>query len=246
MNEIDDELEESAELLEESVEYIDKTTEPVEPIEPTEPIAMIEDIPNMTPAAEEKTTDEEPKKPFSDLIDWVACMVYAVALMLTINLFFFRSITVRGDSMNDTLLDNDQVIVTNFFYKPSYGDIVVVQANKLPVQGTDFYGEPIIKRVIAVAGDKVRINYEEGIVYRNDDPLDEDDYTKERTHLHGFGYMENNKEYTVPENCVFVMGDNRNNSNDSRNLKDLGFIDVDMIIGKAVVRFWPIKDFKWL
>ena len=165
--------------------------------------------------------------------------------MLVVNLFVFRSITVRGDSMNDTLVNNDQVIVTNFFYSPSYGDIVVVQANKLPVTGTDLYGEPIIKRVIAKAGDTVRIDYIKGEVYRNGELLSED-YIKELTHFHASGYMEGNVDYVVPENCVFVMGDNRNVSNDSRNLRDVGFIDVDMIIGKAVVRFSPIKDFKWL
>lgn len=188
---------------------------------------------------------EEPKKPFSDLLDWASSIVYAVALMLAVNLFIFRSITVSGDSMNDTLVDNDKVIATNFFYTPSYGDIVVVQANKLNIQGTDIYGEPIIKRVIATAGDTVRIDYTKGEVYRNGELLSED-YIKELTHLYRYGYMESGKDYVVPENCVFVMGDNRNVSNDSRNLQDVGFIDEDMIIGKAIVRFSPIKDFKWL
>lgn len=188
---------------------------------------------------------EEPQKPFANVLEWASSIIYAVALMLAVNLFIFRSITVRGDSMNNTLVNNDQVVVTNFFYTPSYGDIVVVQANKLNVQGTGFYGEPIIKRVIAVAGDTVRIDYDRGEVYRNGELLSED-YIKELTHLYRPGYLENGQDCVVPENCVFVMGDNRNNSNDSRNLRDVGFIDVDMIIGKAFVRFSPIKDFKWL
>ena len=189
--------------------------------------------------------DEEQKKPFSDILDWTSCFVYAIAAVLALNLFVFRSITVAGSSMNDTLVNNDQVIVTNFLYKPDYGDIVVIQANRLPIQGTDLYGEPIIKRVIALAGDTVKIDYIKGEVYRNGELISED-YIKELTHLHGFGYMESGETYTVPDNCVFVMGDNRNVSNDSRNLKDVGFIDTDMIIGKAFVRFSPIKDFKWL
>ena len=241
MNEIDEELEE------ESFEDIDRVDEEItaDAAELTENISR-----DVVPMDEDKQepTEEEPKKPFSELLDWASCLVYAVALMLIVNLFFFRSITVRGDSMNDTLLNNDQVVVTNFLYKPSCGDIVVIQANKLYQEiepGVKYYGEPIIKRVIALAGDTVRIDYVKGEVYRNGELLSED-YIKELTHLHNLGYMEGGKDYVVPENCVFVMGDNRNVSNDSRNLRDVGFIDTDMIIGKAVVRFSPIKDFKWL
>lgn len=245
MNELDDfdELEEASMLPEEDASYGAENAD-IQKLGET-----VGNIPQELAVTEKENgkelEEEEPKKPFSELLDWASCLVYAVALMLAVNLFFFRSITVRGDSMNDTLVDSDQVVVTNFLYKPSCGDIVVIQANKLPVQGTELYGEPIIKRVIALAGDTVRIDYIKGEVYRNGELLSED-YIKELTHLQGFGYMESGVDYVVPENCVFVMGDNRNVSNDSRNLRDVGFIDTDMIIGKAVVRFSPIKDFKWL
>lgn len=184
-------------------------------------------------------------KPFSEALDWVNSIVYAVVAMLILNLFLFRSITVSGDSMNNTLVDGNKVILTNFFYSPSYGDIVVVQANKLVNKNTGMYGEPIIKRVIAVEGDTVRIDFTAGEVYVNDKLLEED-YIKDLTHLRSRGWMESGKTYTVPENCVFVMGDNRNVSNDSRNLVDVGFIDENMIMGRAIVRFSPIKEFKWL
>lgn len=184
-------------------------------------------------------------KPFSDALDWVNSIVYAVAAMLVLNLFFFRSITVSGDSMNNTLVDGDKVILTNFCYSPSYGDIVVVQADRLKNKNTGKYGEPIIKRVIAVENDTIRINFTEGEVYVNEVLLEED-YIKDLTHLRSYGWMENNETYTVPENCVFVMGDNRNISNDSRNLNDVGFIDESMIMGKVFVRFSPVKNFKWL
>lgn len=193
----------------------------------------------------EDAPEKEPSKPFSDLLDWVASMVYAVAIILVLNLFFLRIITVSGDSMNDTLVDDDRVVITNFCYTPSYGDIVVIQADKLIRKDTNIYGEPIIKRVIAVAGDTVRIDYTKGEVYRNGELLSED-YIKELTHYFHYGYMENGRDYVVPENCVFVMGDNRNVSNDSRNQIDVGFVDKGMIMGKAFVRVSPIKDFKWL
>lgn len=188
---------------------------------------------------------KEPKKPFADILEWMFCMVVAVAAMLAINLFFFRSITVSGPSMNNTLTDGDKIIAANFCYTPQYGDIVIVQANKLKHKNTGLYGEPIIKRVIAKSGDTLRIDYANGNVYRNGELLEED-YIKELTHLHNEGWLQDNEEVTVPENCIFVMGDNRNVSNDSRNLEDVGFIDVDAVMGKAIVRVAPIKSFKWL
>lgn len=190
-------------------------------------------------------SEEKPHKPFSDALDWVNSIIYAVAAMLVLNLFFFRPITVSGDSMNNTLVDGDRVILTNFGYSPSYGDIVVVQADKLKNKNTGRYGEPIIKRVIAVEGETIRINFTEGKVYVNDVLLEED-YIKDLTHLRSYGWMESGKTYTVPENCIFVMGDNRNISNDSRNLTDVGFVDESLIMGKVFVRFSPIKNFKWL
>lgn len=190
-------------------------------------------------------SDEETRKPYSDALEWVNSVIYAVAAMLLLNLFVFRSITVSGDSMNDTLVENDKVITTNLFYQPSYGDIVVVQADRLKNKATNMYGEPIIKRVIAVEGDTVCIDFSKGEVYRNGELLHEE-YIRQLTHFHGTGWMESGKDYVVPENCVFVMGDNRNVSNDSRNLTDIGFIDTGMIMGKAFVRYSPIKEFKWL
>lgn len=244
MNEFDDELEESTtpESLEENSETSDND-QAASAVSAGDALADSENT-----AAENADGDaeaEEPSKPFSDILDWVACIIYAVVLILVLNLFFLRLTTVSGDSMNDTLLNNDRVVVSNFFYKPKYEDIVVVQADKIRQTGTGFYGEPIIKRVIAVEGDTVRIDYEKGEVYRNGELLSED-YIKELTHQHLYGYMENGQDYVVPENCVFVMGDNRNASNDSRNLIDVGFVDRSMIMGKALVRVIPIKNFEWL
>lgn len=189
---------------------------------------------------------EKPKKPFADALDWVSCMVYAVAAMLALNLFFFRSITVSGPSMLNTLQDGDKVVATNFCYTPSYGDVVVIQADKLKNKVTDMWGEPIIKRVIAVGGDTIRIDFTKGEVYRNGELLEED-YIKDLTFFRqDDSWMEGNKDYTVPENTVFVMGDNRSVSNDSRNLPQVGFVDTRFIMGKAFVRVSPMENFKWL
>ena len=231
MNEIDEIENKSGDFLEEQQAAVAPSEEMTE--QPSES------------AEKQAESDEEPRKPYSDALEWVNSVIYAVAAMLLLNLFIFRSITVSGDSMNDTLVENDKVITTNFFYQPSYGDIVVVQADRLKNKATNMYGEPIIKRVIAVEGDTVCIDFSRREVYRNGELLHEE-YIKELTFLHGTGWMESGKDYVVPENCVFVMGDNRNVSNDSRNLIDIGFIDTGMIMGKAFVRYSPIKEFKWL
>lgn len=188
---------------------------------------------------------EEEDKPFSDALEWVNSVVFAIAAVLLLNLFVFRSITVSGDSMNNTLMNGDRVLTENFFYTPKRGDIVILQADRLKNRTLDVYGEPIIKRVIAVEGDTVCIDFVKGEVFINGE-LIEEDYIKDLTHLNPPGGMENEKVYTVPENCVFVMGDNRNGSNDSRNLQDVGFVDQELIMGRAFVRFMPFKDFKWL
>lgn len=199
-----------------------------------------------TENGENANEEEPPKNRVGDVLDWTACFVYAIAAVLALNLFFIRSITVSGDSMNNTLIDNDKVIATNFMYTPQYGDIVIVEADKLMIHGTAVYGEAIIKRVIATEGDVVRIDTDNGVVYRNGEALEEDYIKEQMTKPMGVGWMENNQEYTVPENCVFVMGDNRNNSNDSRNMSAVGFVDTNYIMGKAFVRYAPFSSFKWL
>lgn len=197
-------------------------------------------------AEDPENKTEEPKKPFSDAIDWVSSIVFAICAMLVLNMFFFRSITVSGPSMLDTLEDGDKVVTINFCYTPKRGDIVVIQANKLTNDITGLWGEPIIKRVIAVEGDTIMIDFSIGGVYLNGELLEED-YIKDLTfYRHNDTWIESKKEYTVPENCVFVLGDNRPVSNDSRNLPDVGFVDKSMIMGKAFVRVSPIENFKWL
>ena len=184
--------------------------------------------------------DEEPRKPFADAYEWVSSLVYAVLAMLVLNLFVFRSITVDGPSMNDTLQDQDKVIATNFFYTPDYGDIVIVQADRLVNSATGLYGEPIIKRVIGLEGDVIRFDFEKGEVYRNGELLEED-YIKDLTHL--ALYSASGVDYVVPEHCVYVMGDNRNNSRDSRDQVYVGYVDTDLILGKAILRVFPFDGF---
>ena len=187
-------------------------------------------------------------KPFANAMDWAGSLVYAVLAMIVLNLFAFRSITVDGESMNNTLQDQDRVIATNFFYTPARGDIVVIQADRVQNYVTYKYGEPIIKRVIALAGDTIKFDFDKGEVYlkkagESDFELLDEEYiaapTVAKLDRHS------GEEHVVPEHCVFVMGDNRNRSLDSRSLL-VGDVDTDLIMGRAFVRLFPIDQIKWL
>ena len=182
-------------------------------------------------------------KPFANALEWASSLVYAVLVMLLLNLFVFRSITVDGSSMNNTLQDKDRVISTNFFYTPSRGDIVVLQADRIPNQVTGKYGEPIIKRVIALAGDTIKFDFEEGKIYlkkagESDFELLEEDYiaapTVTKLDRHS------GEEHTVPEYCVFVMGDNRSVSLDSRNTA-IGCVSEEQVVGRVTFAIWPLS-----
>ncbi len=241
MSEFDEEIEKQG-AEEKASDNVSESDEAA--VENTESAAETTETPDENTEKGEDS-DGEKARPFSDALGWVNNIVVAVVAMLVLNLFVFRSITVDGPSMNDTLIDKDKVLITNLFYEPSYGDIVVIQADKLVNRNTNMYGEAIIKRVIGVAGDTVKINFEEGKVFRNGELLEED-YIKTLTTRRYNGFVESNVDYVVPENCVFVMGDNRNVSNDSRNLEDIGFVDKNLIMGRAFVRVSPISQFKWL
>ncbi|MBQ7596572.1 MAG: signal peptidase I, partial [Clostridia bacterium] len=136
-----------------------------------------------------------------------------------------------GRSMMPTLYDGDWLVVSG---QHSYdrGDIIII------TQPNDMH-EPLVKRVIAVGGEKININFETGDVFINDELIDEP-YIKESTRRS----FDVSFPYVVPEGCVFAMGDNRNDSLDSRSSR-VGSIDERYILGKAVCRVLPVKDFKF-
>lgn len=170
---------------------------------------------------------EEKEEPFS-LFDMLQSVCAAVVFGILIFIFIFHVTTVRGSSMNDTLLGGDRLFTSDLFYTPEQGDIVIFR--------TPYYDEPLIKRVIAVGGQTVDIDFQTGAVYV-DGILQQEDYIKEPTRTsNGFS-----GPLTVPEGMLFVMGDNRNNSNDSR-LPAIGCIDVRAVQGKAFFILMPGKD----
>ncbi len=141
----------------------------------------------------------------------------------------FRIVNVDGLSMYPTLQHADKIITSDLFYSPEVGDIVVVQ--------TDTYGQdPLVKRIIAVGGQTVDIDFELGIVYVDGVALDEpyvNSLTLEREDFSG--------PITIPEGYLFLMGDNRNRSTDSRS-NMVGLVDERCIIGKVYFILFPGAD----
>ncbi len=177
-----------------------------------------------------ETEEKEEGESFSfssfvfELTGTAVVALVAVTVLLT---FFCRQVTVSGTSMTDTLQDQDRLLITNFMYQPQYGDIIVI------THGSQ-YDEPIIKRVIATQGQSLSINYDTGEV-SVDGVILKEPYIKGKTvRLHHALEIPDK----IPEGYVFVMGDNREGSLDSRS-SQIGLIPVENIIGKAQARFYP-------
>jgi len=160
-----------------------------------------------------------------DFVSWL------VGILLVF-LLLFRVIVVSGPSMNQTLVNGDYLLLINniLYTQPKQGDVVVAAKESFK------NGEPIIKRVIATEGQWVDIDFETGIVYVNGNALDEP-YVNTPTNL----YEGVEFPLMVDEGCIFVMGDNRNESKDSRS-PEIGLIDQREILGKAIFLFLPGKD----
>lgn len=187
------------------------------------------------------TVTEEPKKKsaLKEIFDWVASIAIAVALVVVLNMFVFVQVVVDGQSMFPTLHNKDRLIATRFLYTPEAGDIVVIEPylKEGSVKGKLMFGRTLyIKRVIATEGQT--IDFKGGQVYIDGKVLSEE-YIPE-----GVPTLEMSTPIpaTVPEGHVFVMGDNRQNSKDSRDLS-VGMVRYEQVVGKAVFRLLPVKDF---
>ena len=183
--------------------------------------------------------EEEPRRPGAELYEWLqlflGCVVAAVVLFNCVA----RLTRVDGGSMDNTLRHGEIMLIWSLGYTPKQGDIVVL--NKTSVLLPD-WTEPraIVKRVIATGGQTVDVDYSAGAVYVDGQPLDEP-YLPEEMRRPGAPSMQET-HWEVPEGSIFVMGDNRNYSTDSRDSL-LGTVDTDYILGKAVLALWPLDRF---
>jgi signal peptidase I len=166
---------------------------------------------------------------------WVWIRDIAIAVVIAIVIMqFIKPTIVKEHSMEDTLHPNDYIFLSKQAYNmggdPKRGDIVVFRSE---LESSDGTTKNLIKRVIAVEGDTVEIH--DGVVYVNDEVLNEP-YTKD-------GYTDGQMpEITVPKNDLFLLGDNRQQSKDSRD-PSVGFVSRDKLIGKAIFRVFPFSDF---
>jgi len=202
-----------------------------------ETVEVVTEAEAETKALEHPTeTEEAPKKQglLADLYDWLEVFAVSVAAVFVIFAFVARVAVVDGESMTNTLQHQDQLIVQELFYTPKQGDIVVCQSA--------FFGfdKPLVKRIIATEGQTISIDTETWTVTVDGVPLKED-YVRyiQGKDMTGWSYGDS---YTVPEGHVFVMGDNRNGSWDSRDSR-IGSIDERYIVGKVIFRFAPLGSF---
>ena len=171
---------------------------------------------------------KEKKSVKQEIREWVVSLAVALIVVFVIQTFFFRIIDVDGPSMEPTLINTDKVVITDLFYTPHNGDIVIISH-------AQEYAKPLVKRVIATAGQELKLDYKNNAVYVDGEKLDE-------PYIQGVTVQgdvpEEELNGVVPEGKVFVMGDNRGISLDSR-YRQIGFIDESLIIGKAQLDVIP-------
>lgn len=167
-----------------------------------------------------------------EMYDWIYCLVIALVICVIIFAFIIRVVDVVGTSMNPTLNNSDKMLVSGLFYEPSVGDVVVFKKDEYDPD------KALVKRVIAVEGQEINMDFDKGIVYINGQPIVED-YILEPT-MNKLDFI---GPKTVPEGCVFVMGDNRNASVDSRK-SEIGMVDTRLILGKAYFVIYPLSEIR--
>ena len=194
-------------------------------------------------AAEEEKKEKKPEKKLGwkkSLVLYLHDLIYLLVAIMLAFLLIFRIIVVSGDSMKMTLLDGDYLLLLSntFYHEPEYGDIVVISKESFD------NGAPIVKRVIATEGQTVNIDFASGIVYVDGVALQENYINHLTTNSEGVSFP-----LTVAEDCIFVLGDNRGVSKDSRD-PEIGQIDKREVLGKALFLMFPgdsrgdeVKDF---
>lgn len=165
-----------------------------------------------------------------ELLDWLRTLAITFTMVILIFTFVARTAKVNGGSMNNTLVHNDFLIMWGLGYQPKQGDIIAANCEGLH--------EVIVKRIIAVGGQTVDINFKTGEVIVDGVVLDEP-YIANPTINDEYGFT---YPITVPEGKYFVMGDNRQGSRDSRHAA-VGFVDREDILGKVVLRVLPFDTF---
>ena len=181
-------------------------------------------------AAKAQAAPQKRDRMFKELYEWIESSVMAVIFVVLLFTFVARTSVVSGQSMIQTLQHNDMLIVSRLGFSAQPGDIVVATKPY-------YANEPIVKRIIATEGQSVDIDFKKGVVYVNGEALEEP-YVNTPTNRH----YDMDFPLTVPDGFVFLMGDNRNGSLDSRST-EIGLVDKRYLLGKAYWRFLPFSNF---
>ncbi|AKG35245.1 signal peptidase I [Paenibacillus durus] len=192
----------------------------------------------------ENQASQVPPKQKNEALEWVKAIAIALILVFLIRWLLFKPFIVDGPSMKPNFHTGERVIVNEILYdfrSPQRGEVIVFH---VPSEGRDF-----IKRVIAVAGDTVKV--EGDVVTVNGKKVDEPYIQGAIDQAHKNNQLYNNKNFpneeikdgVVPEGHIFAMGDNRSDSTDSRMI---GYIPLGDIVGRADVIFWPVSDMEWI
>lgn len=177
-------------------------------------------------ATTEQINDALYKSKSREMFEWVGSIAIALVVALILRNYIVTFVKVDGSSMVPTLINNERLIVVRLLYKPHEGDIIILN----PPVGRG----PYVKRIIGMPGQTVTIDSITGNVYV-DGVLKDEPYINNKT-------IGSKSEYVVPDKCVFVLGDNRGVSHDSR-APDVGFIPYKSVLGKVVFRVWPFTRF---
>jgi len=207
---------------EENAADIDEPSMPE--VETTQEIA---DAEYFAPVAENRRVAEV-------IFDWIEIFASAFLTVILLFTFILRLVTVDGSSMEATLHDKDNLIISHLFFTPKQGDIVVIQVPN--------YKTPLIKRVIATEGQTIKFNFDEWTVEVEGEILDEPYVKRELGAMHNESISRENPVVTVAPGKIFVMGDNRNHSSDSR-VSDIGQVDVKSVVGRVLIRVFPFDKF---
>lgn len=206
------------------------------------PEAVSAPAPKQEEAPEAKEKEEKEKvSAFVDAFDWIKSFLFSLTVVIFVFTLIFRGVTVNGGSMLPTLEDKNYLIISDLLYTPKTGDIVVVQTPRYKDAK-----EPLIKRVIATGGQTVKINFNTWEVWVDGKLLNEDYILRDAATTMNSEDLrpdENGEaEIRVEKGCIFVMGDHRNDSLDSRS-NSVGQIDERYIMGRVLLRLTPLENF---